>query len=124
VERSLLESMSAKTYYKDAYRAAAERVRQFATLIGQSVPGGAPAMLEGANEKRSRPQKSNRERLGTAPRFYHPRLAEGPSFRPARSSPPLDYPEADRPLFWSAIAIVLDDLPRPSDLAHDRRAAC
>jgi hypothetical protein len=23
----------------------------------------------------------------------------------------LDYPEADRPLFWSAIAIVLDDLP-------------
>ncbi|MEF8707638.1 MAG: hypothetical protein ABTS22_21000 [Accumulibacter sp.] len=24
----------------------------------------------------------------------------------------LDYPEADRPLFWSAIAIVLDDLPR------------
>ncbi|MEF8707639.1 MAG: Rha family transcriptional regulator [Candidatus Accumulibacter propinquus] len=47
VERSLLESMSAKTYYKDAYRAAAERVCQFATLIGQSVPGKAPAMLEG-----------------------------------------------------------------------------
>ena len=23
----------------------------------------------------------------------------------------LDYPEADRPLFWSAIAIVLDDMP-------------
>ncbi len=23
-----------------------------------------------------------------------------------------DYPESDRPLFWSAIAIVLDDLPR------------
>ncbi|SBT09837.1 hypothetical protein ACCAA_790014 [Candidatus Accumulibacter aalborgensis] len=24
----------------------------------------------------------------------------------------LDYPEADRPLFWSAITLVLDDLPR------------
>ena len=23
----------------------------------------------------------------------------------------LDYPEADRPLFWSSIAIVRDDLP-------------
>lgn len=46
VERSLLESMTAKTFYKDAYRTAAERVRQFAALIGQSVPGRTPAMLE------------------------------------------------------------------------------
>ena len=41
-ERSLLESMAAKMFYKDAYRVAAERVRQFAALVGQS----APAMLE------------------------------------------------------------------------------
>jgi len=47
VERSLMESMSAKTYYKDAYRTAADRIRQFAALIGQSVPGRTPAMLEG-----------------------------------------------------------------------------
>lgn len=47
VERSLAESMSAKTYYKDSYRQAAERVRQFAALIGQSVPGRTPTMLEG-----------------------------------------------------------------------------
>ena len=47
VERSLLESMSAQVFYKSAYRAAAERVRQFAALIGQSVPGRTPAMLEG-----------------------------------------------------------------------------
>jgi phage regulator Rha-like protein len=49
VERSLLESMTAKTFYKDAYRTAAERTRQFAALIGQTVPGKAPAMLEDAN---------------------------------------------------------------------------
>jgi len=48
VERSLLESMTAKTFYKDAYRTAAERVRQFAALIGQSIPGKAPAKLEDA----------------------------------------------------------------------------
>ncbi|MBK8115689.1 MAG: Rha family transcriptional regulator [Candidatus Accumulibacter sp.] len=48
VERSLLESMSAQVFYKSAYRTAAERVRQFAALIGQSVPGRTPAMLEGA----------------------------------------------------------------------------
>lgn len=47
VERSLLGSMTVKTFYKDAYRTAAERVRQFAALIGQSVPGRTPAMLEG-----------------------------------------------------------------------------
>ena len=47
LERSLLESMSAKTSYNDAYRAAAQRVRQFATLLGQSVPAKAPAMPEG-----------------------------------------------------------------------------
>jgi len=46
VERSLLESMSAQVFYKSAYRTAAERVRQFAALIGQSVPGRTPAMLE------------------------------------------------------------------------------
>lgn len=48
VERSLLESMSAQVFYKSAYRAAAERVRQFAALIGQSVPGSTPVMLDGA----------------------------------------------------------------------------
>ncbi|MER2625054.1 MAG: Rha family transcriptional regulator [Accumulibacter sp.] len=48
VERSLLESMTAKTFYKDAYRTAAERVRQFAVLIGLSVPGRTPAMQEAA----------------------------------------------------------------------------
>jgi hypothetical protein len=48
VERSLLESMTANTFYKDAYRVAAERVRQFAELIGQSVPGKSRAMLEDA----------------------------------------------------------------------------
>lgn len=48
VERSLLESMSAKTYYKDAYRQAADRIRQFAALIGQTVPGRTPTMLEAA----------------------------------------------------------------------------
>lgn len=47
VERSLLESMTAKTFYKDAYRTAAERIRRFAALIGQSVPGRTPTMLEG-----------------------------------------------------------------------------
>ncbi|MBL8366520.1 MAG: Rha family transcriptional regulator [Candidatus Accumulibacter sp.] len=47
VERSLLESMAEKTFYKDAYRTTAERVRQFAALIGQSVPGRISAMLEG-----------------------------------------------------------------------------
>ncbi|HRF06557.1 Rha family transcriptional regulator [Accumulibacter sp.] len=46
VERSLLESMAAKTFYKDAYRTTAERLRQFAALIGQSVPGRMSAMLE------------------------------------------------------------------------------
>jgi len=46
VERSLLEAMAAKTFYKDAYRAATERVRQFAALIGQSVPGRTSARLE------------------------------------------------------------------------------
>lgn len=38
VERSLRESMARRMFYKDAYRAAADRVRQFAALIGQSVP--------------------------------------------------------------------------------------
>lgn len=46
VERSLLEAMAAKTFYRVAYRMTAERVRQFAALIGQSVPGGMSAMLE------------------------------------------------------------------------------
>lgn len=48
VERALLEAMTAGTYYKNAYRVAAERVRQFAALIGQSVPGRAPALLGAA----------------------------------------------------------------------------
>lgn len=48
VEKALLEAMADKRYYKAAYRQAAERVRQFAALIGQSVPGKAPAMLEKA----------------------------------------------------------------------------
>jgi|JI8StandDraft_1071087.scaffolds.fasta_scaffold55004_4 phage regulator Rha-like protein len=47
VERSLLESMAAKTYYKDAFRAAADRVRQFASLIGQTMPGRSPVLLGG-----------------------------------------------------------------------------
>ncbi|MBK8386957.1 MAG: hypothetical protein IPL11_15605 [Candidatus Accumulibacter sp.] len=48
VERALLEAMTAGTYYKSAYRVAAERVRQFAALIGQSVHGRAPALLGAA----------------------------------------------------------------------------
>lgn len=48
VERSLLESMAAKMFYKDAYRVAADRIRQFAGLVGQTVPGRTPAMLEAA----------------------------------------------------------------------------
>lgn len=48
VERSLLESMTGQVFYKSAYRTAAERVREFAGLIGQSLPGKAPAMLGGA----------------------------------------------------------------------------
>ncbi len=46
VERSLIASMTRQVFYKAAYRAAAERVRQFAGLVGQSVPGRTPAMLE------------------------------------------------------------------------------
>jgi Rha family phage regulatory protein len=48
VERSLLESMSDSVFYREAFRVAADRVRQFAALISQSVPGKAPAMLEKA----------------------------------------------------------------------------
>jgi hypothetical protein len=48
IERSLLESMAGQVFYKSAYRQAAERVRQFAALIGQSVPGSTPIMLDGA----------------------------------------------------------------------------
>jgi len=47
VEKALLEAMADKMYYKAAYRLAADRVRAFAALIGQSVPGRTPALLEG-----------------------------------------------------------------------------
>lgn len=48
VARSLMESMAGQVFYKSSYRQAAERVRQFAALIGQSVPGSTPVMLDGA----------------------------------------------------------------------------
>ena len=48
VERALLEAMTAKVFYRDAYRLAADRVRQFATLVGQSVPGRSTALLAGS----------------------------------------------------------------------------
>lgn len=48
VERALLEAMAGKKYYKDAYRVAADRLRQFADFVGQSVPGHSPALLEAA----------------------------------------------------------------------------
>lgn len=48
VARSLVESMTGQVFYKSAYRQAAERVRQFAALIGQTAPGRTPAMLEKA----------------------------------------------------------------------------
>lgn len=46
VDRALLEAMAGKKYYKDAYRVAADRLRQFADFVGQSVPGHSPALLE------------------------------------------------------------------------------
>ena len=45
VEKSLLESMATHQFYKLAYRTAADRVRQFAALIGQQMPGRAPERL-------------------------------------------------------------------------------
>jgi Rha family phage regulatory protein len=47
VERALLEAMTAQVFYKEAFRLAADRVRQFATLVGQSVPGHTAALLTG-----------------------------------------------------------------------------
>ena len=48
VERALLEAMSAKMFYRDAYRLAADRVRQFAGFVGKSVPGKSMSLLEAA----------------------------------------------------------------------------
>ena len=48
VERALLESMSHRVYYRDAYRSAMERVRQFSTFIGRSVPGKSVSLLDAA----------------------------------------------------------------------------
>lgn len=48
VERALVEAMAAKMFYKDAYRLAANRVKQFAGLVGQTVPGHSTTMLPGA----------------------------------------------------------------------------
>jgi hypothetical protein len=58
VERSLLESMTGAGFLQGAPTAkAAERVRQFAALIGQSVPGRTPAMLEKAKMTRAQKDK-------------------------------------------------------------------
>ena len=48
VERALLESMSSRVFYRDAYRLAAERLRQFARFVGKSVPGKTTSLLEAA----------------------------------------------------------------------------
>ena len=48
VERALLEAMSARMFYRDAYRLAADRVRQFAGFVGKSIPGRSTALLEAA----------------------------------------------------------------------------
>lgn len=48
VEKALLESMAARMFYRDAYRQAADRIRQFAGLIGRSVPGKSVSLLEAA----------------------------------------------------------------------------
>ena len=48
VERALLEAMASKVFYRDAYRIAADRLRQFAGFVGKSVPGKAVALLEAA----------------------------------------------------------------------------
>ena len=48
VERALLEAMSGKVFYRDAYRTAMDRVRQFATFIGRSIPGKSALLLNAA----------------------------------------------------------------------------
>lgn len=48
VERALLEAMAGKMFYRDAYRLAADRLRQFAGFVGQSVPGRDIRLLEAA----------------------------------------------------------------------------
>ena len=48
VERALLEAMSSRIFYRDAYRLAADRVRQFAGFVGKSVPGRSTSLLEAA----------------------------------------------------------------------------
>lgn len=48
VERALLEAMGAKMFYRDAYRLASDRVRQFAGFVGKSVPGKSSSLLEAA----------------------------------------------------------------------------
>ncbi len=48
VERALLEAMGARMFYRDAYRLAADRVRQFAGFVGKSIPGKTTSLLEAA----------------------------------------------------------------------------
>ena len=48
VERALLEAMGARMFYRDAYRLAADRVRQFAGFVGKSIPGTTTSLLEAA----------------------------------------------------------------------------
>ena len=48
VERALLEAMSGKMFYKEGFRLAVERLRQFAVFVGKSVPGHSTPLLEAA----------------------------------------------------------------------------
>lgn len=54
VERALLEAMNARMYYRDAFRMASDRVRQFSRFIGRSVPGQTVSLLENAPPDGSR----------------------------------------------------------------------
>lgn len=48
VERAILEGMAASQFYREIYREAADRVRQFAEFIGPSIPGKEPLLLKAA----------------------------------------------------------------------------
>lgn len=48
VERAIIEGMASGLFYREIYREAADRVRQFATFIGPSIPGQEPLLLKAA----------------------------------------------------------------------------
>lgn len=61
VERALLEAMNGRMYYRDAFRMASDRVRQFSRFIGRSVPGQTVSLLENAPPDGSRAGRAGKQ---------------------------------------------------------------